>query len=181
MATQTWNIDVGHSGIHFTVRHMMFAKVRGTFTQWEGSFTLDDADPSKSSVSVTIDAASIDTSEPKRDEHLRSPDFFDVAKYPKITFVSRKVERDGDRLKITGDLTVHGVTREVVLDAEQTGSGKDPWGNQRVGFSARTSVLRSDFGLTWNQALETGGVLVGDKIEIEVEVSAVLAKAQQVA
>ena len=173
MATQTWDIDVTHSSIGFSVRHMVISKVRGTFTRWSGAVQLDAGDLARSSVEVKIDAASVDTQVADRDAHLRSADFFDVARHPEITFRSRRVEKAGEGLKVIGDLTMHGVTREVVLDAEFSGTGKDPWGNERAGFSARTSLDRRDYGLVWNAALETGGVLVGEKIEIALEVEAV--------
>src|SRR6188768_771395 len=172
----TWNIDTSHSGIHFSVRHMVIAKVRGAFDRFSGVVELDEANPEASKVSVRIEAASIDTREEKRDAHLRSADFFDVEKYPELTFTSTKIEKlGGDDYRVTGDLTIHGVTKEVVLDAESLGAGKDPWGNDRIAFSAKTAVNRKDFGLTWNQALETGGVLVGEKIEISLDVQAVKA------
>jgi polyisoprenoid-binding protein YceI len=172
-------LDTTHSEIAFTVRHMMFSKVRGQFTKWSGTVAYDAADPSKSKVDVDIDVDSIDTREEKRDGHLKSPDFFDAAKFPKITFKSKRVEGAGKgHYKLTGDLAIHGVTKEVTLDVEQTGGGKDPWGNQRVGFSLKGSIHRADFGLTWNQALETGGVLLSDKVEIEAEVQVVQPAAQ---
>ncbi len=176
MATQTWNIDPSHSGVSFSVRHMMIAKVRGSFGTFSGTVTVDDADASKSSVKAEIDVGSINTHEPKRDGHLKSPDFFDVEKFPKMTFVSKRVEGKGAQLKVAGDLTLHGVTHEVVLDVTREGGGKDPWGNQRLAFTAHGSLNRNDFGLKWNQALETGGVLVGEKVELDLEISAVLAK-----
>ena len=173
----TFNIDTTHSEIGFTVRHMMFAKVRGQFKGWTAAFSYDAQDPTKSTVKVDIDAASIDTREAQRDGHLRSADFFDAEKFPKLSFQSKKIEAQGKgHYKLTGDLTIRDVTREVTLDVEQTGSGTDPWGNSRLGFSAKTSINRSDFGLKWNQALEAGGVLVSDKVEIEVEAQAVQAK-----
>ncbi|WIG97861.1 YceI family protein [Myxococcus sp. SDU36] len=182
MATTTWNIDTTHSGIHFSVRHMVIAKVRGSFRKYSGAVSLDEQDVTKSSVAVTIETASIDSGVEQRDNHLRSPDFFDVEKFPTITFKSTKVEKaSGDGLKVTGHLTLRDITREVVLDAEQLGVGKDPWGNVKAAFEAKTSVDRRDFGLTWNQALETGGVLVGEKIEITIEVQAVKAQAEQAA
>ena len=173
----TYTIDTTHSEIGFTVRHMVFAKVRGQFKTWNAKLAYDAADPTKSSIEVQIDTASIDTREEKRDGHLRSDDFFSADKFPKMTFKSKKIARKGDgHYALTGDLTIRDATREVTLDVEQTGGGKDPWGNPRLGFSAKTSINRSDFGLKWNQALETGGVLVGEKIDIEIEVSAVKAK-----
>jgi polyisoprenoid-binding protein YceI len=175
MAKQTWNVDTSHSGLHFSVRHMMIAKVRGSFNQWSGVITLDD-DFAKSSVQMSAEVKSIDTGEAKRDGHLVSPDFFDAEKFPKLTFTSKRVEGKGGSFKVAGDLTLHGVTKEVTLEVSSEGSGKDPWGNERQGFSARGHIQRSDFGLKWNQALETGGVLVGEKVDIEVEISAVKAK-----
>lgn len=174
----TWNIDTSHSGAHFTVRHMVVSKVRGAFSRWQGTLQFDEQNPEASKVSVQIEAASIDTREEKRDAHLRSPDFFDVAQYPTLSFESTKVEKvEGNSYRVTGDLTIHGVTKQVVLEADYLGAGKDPWGNDRVGFEASTSINRKDFGLTWNQALEAGGVLVGDKIEIALDVEAIKAQA----
>ena len=180
MATQRWNIDTSHSGVHFTVRHMVISKVRGAFGRWQGVVDFDEQDPSQSRVSVRIDAASIDTREPKRDAHLKSADFFDVEAHPALTFESTKVEkRDGDRYLVTGDLTIRGVTRQVELETEYLGTGKDPWGNARLGFAARTSINRKEFGLNWNQVLEAGGVLVGEKIEIALDVEAVREQAAE--
>jgi polyisoprenoid-binding protein YceI len=180
MATQRWNIDPSHSGVHFTVRHLVISKVRGSFGKWQGVVEFDEQSPSASSVSVRIDAASIDTREEKRDAHLRSPDFFDVDKYPELTFTSTRVEKRSDsEYRVSGDLTIHGVTRPVVLASELLGRGKDPWGNERIGFAATTTINRKDFGLSWNQALETGGVLVGDKIEIALDIQAVKAQASE--
>lgn len=175
--TQTeWHIDAAHSNLQFSVRHMVITKVRGAFRSYRGTLKLDEnAVLSLASVDVSIDAASIDTGEPKRDEHLKSSDFLDVASHPALRFQSRSVAREGDRYRVTGDLTIRGVTRSVVLDAEFQGRGNDPWGGQRAAFSAKTSIDRADFGLTWNQALEAGGVLVGTKIEIDLEVQAVKA------
>ncbi|WP_141619931.1 YceI family protein [Myxococcus sp. AB036A] len=182
MATTTWNIDTTHSAIHFSVRHMVIAKVRGSFRKYSGAISLDEQDITKSSVAVTIETGSIDSGVDQRDNHLRSPDFFDVEKFPTITFKSTKVEKaSGNGLKVTGNLTIRDITREVVLDAEQLGGAKDPWGNVKTAFEAKTSVDRRDFGLTWNQALEAGGVLVGEKIEIAIEVQAVKAQADQAA
>ena len=182
MATTTWNLDTTHSGIHFSVRHMVIAKVRGSFRKFSGAVSLDEQNVSASSVAVTIETGSIDTGVEQRDNHLRSPDFFDVEKFPSISFQSTKVEKtSGNGLKVTGNLTIRDVTREVVLEADSLGVGKDPWGNARAAFEAKTSVDRRDFGLTWNQALETGGVLVGEKIEISIEVQAVKAQGEQAA
>ncbi len=173
MATNTWDIDVGHSAIHFWVRHMVISKVHGRFAKWSGALELDEQDLTRSTVDVRIDAASIDTQVADRDAHLRSPDFLDVAKHPEITFRSKRIVKAGDGYRVTGDLAVHGVAREVTLEAEFAGTGKDPWGNQRAGFSARTSIDRREYGLVWNAALETGGVLVGEKVEISIELEAV--------
>jgi polyisoprenoid-binding protein YceI len=170
----SYTIDSSHSGVSFSVRHMVFAKVRGHFDKWTADLVFDLADPTKSSVAVEIDAASIDTREAQRDGHLKSPDFFDVEKFPRLTYKSKSVERAGEgRYEVTGTLTIRDVSKDVVLDVEETGRGKDPWGNARVGFSARATINRADFGLKWNQALEAGGVLVGEKVEIELDVQAV--------
>jgi polyisoprenoid-binding protein YceI len=174
MTTQTWQIDSAHSGIHFSVRHLVIAKVRGQFGRWTGALTVPDGDFTKATAEVTIDATSIDTGVADRDAHLRSADFFDVETHPEITFRSRRLEPQGDdRFALVGDLTIRGTTREVSLDVESAGQTKDPWGNLRAAFSAKTSVDRKAFGLTWNQALETGGVMVGDRVEIEIEIEAV--------
>ncbi len=178
----TWSFDTSHSSIGFSVRHLMISKVRGHFGKWTGTFGYVEADPTRSTLEVRIDAASIHTRDDKRDAHLRSPDFFDVEKYPELTFVSTGIERDGgDDYVVTGDLTIHGVTRSVRLKVEGLGRTRDPWGGERVGFSASTSINRKDFGLHWNVALETGGVLVGEKIDIGIEIEAVRAAEQKVA
>jgi polyisoprenoid-binding protein YceI len=174
MAQTQWNIDASHSNLQFSVRHLVITRVRGAFRSYRGTLELDENDGlGLTKVDVSIDAASIDTAEPKRDEHLRSSDFLDVAAHPTLRFQSRSIAREGAQYRVTGDLTIRGVTRSVVLDAEFQGRGKDPWGGQRAAFSARVSIDRQDFGLTWNQALEAGGVLVGTTIEIEIEVQAV--------
>src|SRR6478609_4205064 len=152
MTTNRWDFDLSHSSVNFHVRHLMVSKVHGRFTKWSGMLELDDADPSKSRVEVTIDAASVDTKEEKRDAHLRSADFFDVEKFPQLTFRSTKVAKTGDEYKVTGDLTIHGVTKPVVLEVEGGGEVKDPWGGTRTGFSAKTAISRKDFGLEWNVA-----------------------------
>lgn len=169
----TWNVDSAHSAVNFSVRHMVFAKVRGRFAQWSAQLDLDPADLTKASVSVEIEATSIDTGVVDRDNHLRSTDFFNVAEFPRLTFVSKKVEKAGSKYAVHGDLTIRGTTHPVVLDVVYDGTGKDPWGNQRTGFTASTSINRFDYGLNWNQALEAGGVLVGEKVEIEIELQAV--------
>jgi polyisoprenoid-binding protein YceI len=182
MKTTSWNIDTSHSSVSFAVRHMVFAKVKGRFAQWSGRIQLDEDDITRSAVEVEIQASSIDTGVADRDNHLRSADFFDVEQYPTLSFVSKRVERgSGDSLHVTGDLTIAGVTREVRLQTDFGGRGKDPWGKERVAFSAETKINRKDFGLTWNQALETGGVLVGEDVEISLDVQAVSAAASKAA
>lgn len=180
MSNTTWNLDATHTEVGFSVKHMMFTTVRGRFEALEGTVRLDSENPESSSVEVSIDANSLDTGVADRDNHLRSGDFFDTESFPTLTFRSRKVEgslaNPGDSFKVTGDLTIRGETREVVLDATFEGTGTDPWGGTRAGFSAETSIDRRDFGLTWNQALETGGVLVGTEIKISLNVQAVLAQ-----
>jgi polyisoprenoid-binding protein YceI len=182
MRTERWEIDSSHSSVHFAVRHLVIAKVRGTFTRWSGTVEVPDSDFSKATVAVAIDAASISTGVEQRDAHLKSADFFDVAEYPELRFVGKRTEvRSGDDIDVVGDLTIKGITREIVLHVERLGQAKDPWGNLRAAFSAKTSIDRKDFGLTWNQALETGGVVVGDRIEIEAEIQAVKQLEAQVA
>jgi polyisoprenoid-binding protein YceI len=174
MRTDRWEIDSSHSSVHFSVRHLVIAKVRGTFTRWSGVVEVPGGDFSKATASVAIDAASIDTGVADRDKHLKSADFFDVAEHPELRFVTTRVEpRSGNEVDVVGALTIKGITREVVLHVEQHGQTKDPWGNVRAAFTAKTSIDRKDFGLTWNQALETGGFVVGDRVEIEAEIEAV--------
>ena len=169
-----WNIDTSHSEILFAVRHMMISTVRGQFNKFSGTIAIDETNPVNSSVEVSIDVASINTRDEKRDGHLTSGDFFDVATHPTITFKSTKVEVTGATTgKIHGDLTIKGVTRPVVLDATFTGKAKSPWGTTSAGFNAKTTINRTDFGLTWNVALETGGFLVGEDITITIELEAV--------
>lgn len=168
-----YEIDPAHVYIEFTVRHMMVHNVRGRFGKVSGTIDLDEDDLTRSSVEVEIDVASLDTREQQRDAHLLSPDFLDVAKYPVITFKSRRIERHGDGYRVIGNLTIHNVTREVTLDTEFAGLIADPWGNTRAGFSAETSINRRDFGLTWNIALEAGGWLVGDRVKIVLDFESV--------
>lgn len=169
----TWTIDAAHSSVEVIARHLMLAKVRGRFGSYEGEIVVGDT-PEDSGVEVTIDAASIDTGEAKRDEHLRSPDFLDVEDHPTLTFRSTEARRTGERtLEVDGDLTIRGVARPVTLDVEYLGVTQDPWGNTRAAFSATTEINREEFGITWNQALETGGVMVGRKLKVELELSAV--------
>jgi polyisoprenoid-binding protein YceI len=167
-----WEIDSSHSSAQFSVRHLMVSNVRGEFGKVTGTVDFDAKDPSKAKVEATIDAGTINTREQKRDEHLKSPDFFDVAKYPTITFKSKKVVAAGaGKLKVTGDLTIHGVTKEVTLDVEGPAmETKDPWGNQRTGAQATTKINRKDFGLKWNKVLDGGGVAVGDEVTITIDV-----------
>ncbi|MFW6078989.1 MAG: YceI family protein [Gemmatimonadota bacterium] len=176
--TTTWRLDPAHTNVEFAARHMMITTVKGRFAEVAGVIEMSEDDPSRSSVEVEIDAASIDTRTEDRDAHLRSGDFLDVENHPEITFRSRAIEgspkEPGDEFRVVGDLTIRGTTREVVLDAVFAGRGGDPWGGQRVGFSADTKLDRRDFGLTWNQALEAGGVLVGNEVTIHLEVQAVL-------
>lgn len=170
----TWQIDPAHSEIGFAVKHLMISKVHGRFTDLNGELRLDEDDFTNSEIEVEIDAASIDTQEKDRDTHLRSPDFLDVERYPTLAFRSRRVEIVGDgRYRVVGDLTIRDVTREVTLDVSEEGRAADPWGGQRIAFSATARIDRRDFGLTWNQALETGGVLVGNEVSITLEIQAV--------
>jgi polyisoprenoid-binding protein YceI len=168
-----YKIDPAHSTAQFVVRHMMITNVRGGFSKIQGTVVYDPQDHATSNVDVTIDASTINTQEPDRDKHLKSADFLDVEKYPTITFRSKKITGNGDgQLQLRGDLTIHGVTKEVVLNMEgPTPENKDPWGNLRIGASATTKIKRSDFGLTYNAALETGGILIGDDVKIELEAS----------
>jgi len=170
---QSYTIDGAHSKAQFSVRHMMVSNVRGEFTKVKGTIDYDEKNPAAIRIEATIDVASINTGEPKRDEHLKSPDFFDVAEHPLITFRSRSARKTANGLAVTGDLTIHGVTKEIVLQVEgPSPEVRDPWGNLRRGATAITKINRKDFGLTWNAALETGGVVVGDEISITIDVEA---------
>lgn len=177
IATSTWNIDPVHSVAEFKVKHMMISNVKGQFTGVSGKLTLDEADVTSSRIEATIEAATINTREADRDKHLRSADFFDVEKFPVLTFQSTRVQRTADgELAVDGELTIHGVTRNVTFAVEgPTAPGKDPWGNTRIGLSATTKINRKDYGLTWNAALETGGILVGDEVTITLDVQFVKA------
>ena len=177
VGTTTWNIDPAHTQAEFSVKHLMIATVRGHFGNVTGTVTIHGDDPTTADVNASIDVKSIDTRDEKRDAHLRSPDFFNVDKYPTITFRSTKVERAGGGLRVTGDLTIAGVTKPVTLDVEDEGRARDPWGNEKAAFHATTKIKRSEFGLTWNVALEAGGVLVGDDIKISIEAQLVKASA----
>ena len=174
--TTTWQIDPKHSSAQFAVTHLMISTVRGEFHQLNGTVVVDDADISKSSVNVTIDATTVDTREPDRDKHLMSADFFDVAKYPTMVFKSTKVESAGPgRLKITGDLTIRGVTKQAVLEVSAPKPPiKDPWGLQRTAVSGSTKINRQDFGVAWNKTLDAGGVVVGDEVDINLDVEMVV-------
>lgn len=178
--TVWWQIDPSHSAAHFSVRHMMISNVRGEFTKMKGSALINPDDPAKSSVEVTIEAASLNTREPQRDEHLRSADFFDVSNHPTLSFRSKRVEEMGtDHFKVIGDLTIRGVTKEVAFDLEgPTSPIKDPWGNTRIGIEATAKISRKDFGLAWNGLTETGGLMVGDEVKITVEAELIAPGAQ---
>ena len=168
-----YTIDPSHSRLGFVARHAMVTKVRGEFGDYSGTAHIDTADPSKSSVTVTIGAGSVTTGSKDRDGHLVSPDFFDAESHPEVTFVSTSVEREGDEWAITGDLSIKGTTKSVTIGFEQTGSAQDPFCNVRVGFEGDVTVNRKDWGLSWNAALETGGVLVSEKVKLEFDISAI--------
>jgi polyisoprenoid-binding protein YceI len=171
-ATSTWQVDPAHSEALFSIRHLTISTVRGGFSKIKGTISFDDKDPSKSVVDVAIDMSTVDTREPKRDDDLRSDKFFDVTKYPTMTFKSTKVEQvSAGKLKVTGDLTLHGVTKEVVLDVDGPSAAiKDPWGNQRAAASATTKINRQDFGVKWNKTIDNGGVMLGDDVSITIDV-----------
>ena len=173
-ATSTWELDPTHSSVEFSVKHMMMTTVKGRFSKIRGTITADEEHPEGCCVEVEIDAASLDTGVADRDGHLRSADFFDVDRYPKITFHSSRAEGDfekeGDRFRVPGRLTIRDTTMEVVLDCVYEGRGKDPWGKERAGFSCTGEIDRREWGLKWNQAIETGGVLVANKVRISAEV-----------
>ena len=173
VGSTTWKIDPAHTTVEFSAKHLMITTVKGRFSDVEGEIVISDADPSKSSVSATLKSVSIDTRTSQRDDHLRSADFLDAANYPEITFRSTRITGDKSEFKVTGNLTIRGVTREVTLDVTNEGSTKDPWGGDRIAFSATTKIDRRDFGLTWNQAIEAGGVLVGNDVKISIDVQAV--------
>lgn len=173
-ATVTWRLDPTHSSVEFSVKHMMMTTVRGRFKEMSATLTADEDRPEGCCVEVALKTASLDTGAPDRDAHLRSADFFDAEHYPEITFKSRHLEGDfakeGDRFRMTGDLTIRDTTMEVTLECEFAGRGQDPWGQERAGFIARGEIDRRDWGLKWNQVIETGGVLVANKVRIEAEV-----------
>ncbi len=175
---RTWQIDAAHSSVEFAVKHMMFTTVRGRFKDVKGTIEADEQNPDASIVNVELGAASIDTGSPDRDTHLRSADFLDVEGHPAISFRSKRVEgamkKEGDKFRVVGDLTIRGTTMEITLECQYEGTGKDPWGGTRAGARATATIDRRDWGLRWNQALETGGVLVANEVRIEIEVQAVL-------
>lgn len=173
MAKSRWAIDTAHSSVEFSVRHMMIAKVKGSFDIFSASIEADPTDLTTADIEFNVDVASINTRNSDRDAHLRSADFFDAENYPSLTFKSTKiVKKDDDEYEVTGDLTIRGVTRQESFTVTFEGQGKDPWGNEKVGFSAEGKINRSDYGLTWNAALETGGVLIGDQIKISLSIEA---------
>lgn len=167
----TWEVDTAHSEVGFKVRHLAVSNVRGNFTKFSGTVKLDEKNIANSSVVVTVDTRSVNTNNQKRDKHLRSSDFFDADRYPEMKFVSTRVRKSGDGLEVTGNLTLHGVTKPITLAVEgPTGEVKDPWGKTRRGATARVTINRQDFGLRWSKTLETGGLVVGNDVKIELEV-----------
>ena len=171
--TGDYEIDPAHTRLGFVARHAMVSKVRGSIPGATGRLHLDGQDPTRSTVEISVPMENITTDQPQRDEHLRSADFFDIKSFPDLTFRSTKVEhRGGNEFRLTGDLTVRDQTRPVVLDVEFTGAGGDPWGNDRIGFEARGEISRKEWGVTWNAAIETGGVMIGDKVKLELDVEA---------
>jgi polyisoprenoid-binding protein YceI len=173
VALSTWQIDPKHSTAEFAVRHMMVTTVKGHISGIEGTIQLDEADLTRSSVEASLDVTTVDTRDPQRDDHLRSADFFDVQRFPNITIQSTRIEPSGDRYRIIANLCIRDVTKEITLDATLEGRQRDPWGSERAGFSGQTVIDRRDFGLTWNQALEAGAVLVGNDVRISIELEAV--------
>jgi polyisoprenoid-binding protein YceI len=171
----TWTIDPSHSTVEFVAKHMMITTVKGRFAELEGTIVADEANIGDSTVEVTMQAASLDTRSEQRDAHLRSPDFLDVETYPTVTFRSTGISGTKDEFQLTGDLTIRGVTRPITLDVTFEGEGKDPWGGTRASFSAKGKFDRRDFGLTWNVALETGGILVSNEVKINIEAQVVAA------
>jgi len=170
-----WQLDTAHSSITFAVKHMVIATVKGEFQQFDVQANVDEANLAASTATVTIEAASVATREQQRDDHLRSADFLDIANFPTVTFTTKRITAKGDEHKIVGDLTIHGVTKEVDLEGEITGPLKDPWGGTRVGLSAEGKISRKDFGLTYNAVLEAGGMLVGDQVKLSVDLELVKA------
>jgi polyisoprenoid-binding protein YceI len=178
LAADTYQLDKAHTTVGFQIRHI-FTMLSGKFTDFSGTIQVDRANPEKSSVEFTIQAKSVDTSEPRRDDDLRSANFFDVANHPTITFKSTSVKANGkDSFVVTGDLTMHGVTKAVALPVTLLGEGKDPWGNEKMGLETAVTLNRKDYGLTWNKTLESGGLLVGDEVKVQIGIEANKAKAQ---
>lgn len=177
MTTYNWQFDNAHSEIGFIVKHMMFAKVRGQFNEWSGEFQFDPENPDRASVRAEIQTASVDTANEQRDGHLRSADFFDAENYPTMTFESTSWRETSDGYAVEGNLTIRGTTRPITVDVTANGFGTDPWGNTRMGLTATATLNRKEFGLTWNQALEAGGVLVGEEVRVAIEVQAIRAEA----
>jgi len=173
MSKSTWVIDPSHTTAEFSVKHMMFATVKGRFTQVQGSILVDPADLAGAEFQGSVQTASVHTADEQRDAHLRSADFFDAENHPTISFRSTGVAQEGDELKLTGEMTIRGITKPVTWTLEFEGQGKDPWGNQRIGFTATTSLNRKEFGLNWNAALEAGGVLVGETVKLSVHIEAI--------
>jgi polyisoprenoid-binding protein YceI len=174
MSQVTYEIEPAHSSVHFSIRHLMVSNVRGDFTKVAGTIKFDPENPANSSVEATIDASSIHTREPQRDAHLKSPEFLDIEKFPSFTFRSTQIEPNADGGTVKGDLTIHGVTQPITLDVEGlTEEVTDPWGKKRIGGSATTKLSRKAFGLTWNAALEAGGVMIGDEVKITIDLEAV--------
>jgi polyisoprenoid-binding protein YceI len=170
MSIANWTLDLSHSSITFSVRHMMIANVRGSFSKFDATVSADPTDPTTAKATITIDVSSVDTKDEGRDGHLKSPDFFNVEKYPNMVFNLNKVTPKGDgEYEISGDLTIVGVTKPITLTGEISGPAKDPWGNEKMAVSATGSIIRSEFGLSWNAALEAGGVLVSDTVKINIE------------
>jgi len=179
MTNTTWTLDPAHVEIGFAVRNLMISTVRGRFGGATGTITVDEGNPANSKVDVSIDVASIDTRQEMRDNHLRSPDFFDVANHPSMHFVSKRIEGDvTKKFRVIGDLTIRDITREITLDVTNEGRTRDPWGNERVGVSATAKLNRADFNLTWNQALETGGVMLGDEVKLSIDAELIRQTAQ---
>lgn len=173
MTKAVWNVDKSHSSLEFTVKHMMISKVKGAFTDFEATIEADPNDLTDAKIEFSVNLNSIDTRNADRDNHLRSNDFFDIENHPKMTFVATEIKKTSDNeYDITGDLSIRGVTKPVTFEVEMEGVGKDPWGNDVAGFSGSTKINRKDFGLVWNAALETGGVLVGEDVKIKIEIEA---------
>jgi polyisoprenoid-binding protein YceI len=176
--TTAWDLDTSHTEVGFSVRHLMVSNTKGKFQKFSGALNLDEKDPTKSTVEVSVDVASIDTNDEKRDQHLRSPDFFEAEKFPQITFKSKSIKKAGKGFKAVGDLTIRGITKEVTLDIDGlTATVKDPWGNEHRGLVAKGKINRHDFKVSWNKALDAGGVVVGDEVQLSIEAEFIKRKA----